>query len=349
MKECQTTRIGCAFAILLLAGASALAQPLGSEWTYQGKLDLLGSPLNDTADFEFTLWDAEVGPNMIGAVVAVNNVTVVDGLFTVEIDFGVIAFNGDKRWLQIAVASPSGGEFTTLDPRQPLTAVPYALQARGTFVDDVGNVGIGTTTPTEALEVAGTVAAVRFLGDGSGLSGVSRVGSTVNLDDVAMLRWDLLNRSFPVGVGPFGVALDGANIWVANVNSHTVTKLRASDGANLGTFPAGLNPWDVAFDGANIWVANLGSDNVTKLRASDGANLGTFPVGNSPRGVAFDGANIWVTNSGSNNVTKLRASDGANLGTFPVGFSPVGVAFDGANIWVVNFRSNNVTRISLVK
>ena len=106
MKKNRTHRFGFALTALLLAAATTLAQPLGSEWTYQGLIKMVGSPLNDTADFEFTLWDADVGPNMIGAVVAVNNVTVVDGLFTAKIDFGVIAFNGDKRWLQIAVASP---------------------------------------------------------------------------------------------------------------------------------------------------------------------------------------------------------------------------------------------------
>ena len=36
-------------------------------------------------------------------------------------------------------------------------------------------------------------------------------------------------------------------------------------------------------------MANAYSITVTKLRASDGASLGTFPVGASPRGVAFDG------------------------------------------------------------
>ncbi len=46
------------------------------------------------------------------------------------------------------------------------------------------------------------------------------------------------------------------------------------------------------------------SPDVTKLRASDGANLGTFPVGTRPLGVAFDGANIWVANSGSSTVSK---------------------------------------------
>ena len=67
----------------------------------------------------------------------------------------------------------------------------------------------------------------------------------------------------------------------------------------------GINPQGVAFDGANIWVTNSYNNSVTKLRAADGAILGTFNVGTGPTGVAFDGANIWVTNQDSNTVSKL--------------------------------------------
>ena len=66
------------------------------------------------------------------------------------------------------------------------------------------------------------------------------------------------------------------------------------------SFPAG-----VAFDGINIWVANQGDNTVSKLRASDGAPLGTFTVGTFPYGIAFDGANIWVANQFSDTVSKL--------------------------------------------
>ena len=44
-----------------------------------------------------------------------------------------------------------------------------------------------------------------------------------------------------------------------------MSKLRASDGNLQDTFNVGYFPRGVAFDGANIWVANYGSDTVTKL------------------------------------------------------------------------------------
>jgi DNA-binding beta-propeller fold protein YncE len=52
---------------------------------------------------------------------------------------------------------------------------------------------------------------------------------------------------------------------------------------------------------------NDSGNTVTKLRASDVAQLGTVPVGNQPFGIAFDGANIWVTNGLDSNVMKFPA------------------------------------------
>src|SRR6059058_2170088 len=54
-------------------------------------------------------------------------------------------------------------------------------------------------------------------------------------------------QSFPVGNYPKFLVFDGANIWVTNTVDGTVTKLRASDGANLGTFPVGVDPTSITF------------------------------------------------------------------------------------------------------
>src|SRR5580704_1805042 len=59
---------------------------------------------------------------------------------------------------------------------------------------------------------------------------------------VALLKWYNANTvptEFPVGKEPEGVAFDGANIWTANFGDGTVSKLRASDGAVLGTYTVG--------------------------------------------------------------------------------------------------------------
>jgi len=148
------------------------------------------------------------------------------------------------------------------------------------------------------------------------------------------------------GLGILHPAFDGANIWVVNNNnSGTVSKIRVSDGALLGTFSTGgAQPYAAAFDGANIWVTNALSGTVSKIRAADGANLGTFATGANADGVAFDGSNIWVANAFSNTLSKIRAADGVTLGTFPTGANPAGVAFDGVNIWVPNNFGDSVSK-----
>jgi hypothetical protein len=43
---------------------------------------------------------------------------------------------------------------------------------------------------------------------------------------------------------------------------------------------------------------------VSKLRASDGTNLGAVAVGSFPAFIAFGGVHIWVANEGSDTVSK---------------------------------------------
>jgi len=76
--------------------------------------------------------------------------------------------------------------------------------------------------------------------------------------------------------------------------SRLITKLQASDGAKLllSATPDFAN--SIAFDGATIWLTNQHQRPLSKMRAGDGALLGTFLVGSNPvAGLAFDGANIW--------------------------------------------------------
>jgi hypothetical protein len=125
------------------AASTLLGMSLGTAFTYQGRLTDGGSPANGDYDFEFRLYDADSGDGQVGSTVTVGDVTVSDGLFTVELDFGGSRFTGDARWLRIGVrAGSSSGAYTTLTPRQPLTPAPYALALPGLWTKQ------STTSPS---------------------------------------------------------------------------------------------------------------------------------------------------------------------------------------------------------
>jgi len=122
---------------------------LTTAFTYQGQLKQGGVPVDSPTDLVFQLFDAETNGAQVGASLIRNGIDVVNGLFTVELDFGVEVLDGSARWLQIRVNA------VPLSPRQPITPTPYALQTRGIVVNELGRVGVGTKNPANQLTVAG--------------------------------------------------------------------------------------------------------------------------------------------------------------------------------------------------
>jgi hypothetical protein len=131
------------------------ATELSTAFTYQGRLDLSDNPADGAYDLRFIMYDSDSGGSQVGATVTDEDVSVVGGLFSVEIDFGAAAFNGDARWLEIAVRpGDATGNFTVLNPRQPITAVPYAITAlsAGSFTLPSSSTG-STETLSNLLEI----------------------------------------------------------------------------------------------------------------------------------------------------------------------------------------------------
>ena len=121
----------CAVFVVLIATLPALAQ--ATSFSYQGRLTDSGTPANGNYDFQFTLWDASSAgtqqpqPNPVTVTRA--NVSVSNGAFTVQIDFGASAFPGADRFLEISARPTGSGSFTLLSPRQPITSTPYAIRS----------------------------------------------------------------------------------------------------------------------------------------------------------------------------------------------------------------------------
>src|SRR5262245_42892879 len=118
-------------AFLLILTAVILANAQTTTFTYQGKLNDGAMAANGTYQMQFEIYDAQaVGTGtQIGSSQLVT-VTVVNGIFTTQLDFGDIPFKeGQDRFLQISVRRMESNPFATLEPRQPVTSSPYSIRA----------------------------------------------------------------------------------------------------------------------------------------------------------------------------------------------------------------------------
>jgi len=233
----------------------ANATPLGTSVTYQGRLKNNGQPANGAFNLTFTLWDAAgagtppVGGTQIGGTDNEPGVVVAEGLFTVQLNdtgqFGLNAFNGDARWVQIAVNG------TTLAPRQPLTAAPYAMYAlsgpgqagfwaaNGLNINNTnsGNVGIGTTTPNAKLDIrrgfleTAPALSVRQFTTSSAFTAVTIAGSSIESDGNAISDNPL--RLNPTTTNSVLLAGGGGNVGIGT--DTPTSALHVSGSENNGT------------------------------------------------------------------------------------------------------------------
>src|SRR5262245_16604195 len=121
-------RYALATALVLAMASSAGAQtPLGTAFTYQGRLTDGGGPATGSYDLQLILFDAAAGGSQVGPILTRDDVAVTSGLFTVSLDFGTV-FAGSKRWLEVGVRpGASTGAYSTLSPRQELTPSPNSV------------------------------------------------------------------------------------------------------------------------------------------------------------------------------------------------------------------------------
>lgn len=126
------------------AQSSAPQQPLTpatAAFTYQGFLNKGTLAINGVCAISISLWDSATGGGFLNSN-TFNSVSVVKGLFTVQLDYGAGAFTGQERWLETAVKCTGDANYVTLSPRIRLTAAPYASYALNNW-GLLGNSGAG--------------------------------------------------------------------------------------------------------------------------------------------------------------------------------------------------------------
>ncbi|MEO7063104.1 MAG: hypothetical protein ABI082_04925 [Dokdonella sp.] len=255
---------------LVLATATALvggglhdvasAQTLGSAITYQGMFANAGVPASGSYDFEFALYAAASGGSAVQTVTK-TGVIVNGGLINTLIDFGAATYDGQVKWVEVHVRPAGGGSYTTLNPRQALTAAPYAMGLPMPFQRLVhtgsapsfqitnadGGTAISGVVPTNS----GFAAVLGTSAGGPGVNGASTSsagvrGTSEQGDGVRGLGFIGVH-----GVGSLGVWAEGGLEATDNIscnvagNCQSVVNIRNGSIGNLIIASAGTPSQDV--------------------------------------------------------------------------------------------------------
>lgn len=331
-----------AVAVLLLGLCMALgARAIDTAFTYQGVLKQNGTLAQGPYDFQFQLYDAASGGSALAPGSTIyQDVLVSNGVFTLVADQGQGQQTYANRWLEIRVRDgASSGVFTTLLPRQRLTATPFAYRAEQSAAalsaDSVPWSGVANKPAGFADNSDDGITSI---GAGPGLSGGPITSSgTLRIADggvvTAMLGADAVTQDKLAdhAVGSLQV-LDGS-VGTADINENEVQR------RVTGSCPAGSAMRVIAVNG-QVLCTTVGDHAIDSFLSgggqSDLAGAATTAPDNGL--VVF----VWTRQS-SGDLMLARCEDGdcqqplvpfTVEATGNVGYFPDIVADAAGNLWI---------------
>jgi hypothetical protein len=328
--------------------ATSLAQPLTTAVTFQGQLDSAGTPVSGTYDLRFTLFDSAVGGAQVGPQLCSDNISIANGRFTVQLDFGA-QFAGSQRFLEVAAREDTGlacavsTGFVTLSPRQNLTAAPNAV-----FALSAASAGAATNATQLNGQPASFYTSATNLN--SGTIPDARLGATVARLDTSQTFTGALTLSNPANIfSGNGAGLSGLN--AGNLATGILPDARLSTnvallsgaqtfaGAKTFTAPTYLNGFvgigtTTAIGSANFVMSQntsaYGGMYINTTVATGWPFYGYAQNGSVAAFHYIDGAdsNKWkLVNNGVTALTVTQAGElGIGTGTFSFASTPCKVA-----------------------
>lgn len=186
-----------------------------------------------------------------------------------------------------------------------------------------GNVAINSTTANQKLEVAGTVKATAFIGDGSGLTGVSSIsGLTTNR---------IVKASSSTAIANSQNFDDGTNVGIG-----TVVPVAFFD----------VNRKLVVQSGGNVGIGTI-TPQAGLVVTNGNVGIGTWvaPVALAVNGdIRFTGSSTINTASGSRDIT-ITPDGSLNLGTSATDRVIIGRT-DSGNYTILNSGTGETARIT---
>jgi len=324
-------------AAILALSLTAVAAPVGTTFTYQGRLNHNGAPANGSFDLKFELFDAAAGGNAAGVPVELAAQSINQGLFAADLDFGgPVVFDGTAYWLATSARRAGVGDYVSAG-RTAIRPTPYAIHALS-----AGAVKDGTVTSSSLAN--GAVTSAKLASAAVGLAQLN-VPAAPNPGQVLAYTGNSLSWINPgsSGTGPWLLTgttafYNGGRVGIGtSVPSHSLS----IGGGPLWTAYSWSGAVELTNGSAIGWKSNAGGQRFGLGQtngglhffrtASDPGTAGSPPVYDM---WINDGGNVVMTGGGPGFFT-VGAPSGETGHSLQRGGNRADVRFDGSTIKLV--------------
>lgn len=360
-------------ATFALAYAASPAFCQTTSFNYQGRLTEANSPPTGTYQMQFSLFNLLTGGTQIGTTITNNSVSVVDGVFSVSLSFTAAnAFDGQGRWLEVAVKKPADPTYTVLAPRQMIRSSPYAIRSLSADTADdsllfggqppssYGTTGQITNLQTQitALQLQNTQLQAELAANEGGTQIWSKALGGSGYDSADAVAVDASGNVFVTGQFWGSVGFGGGTLVSAGSWDIFVAKYSGLTGAHL---------WSRRFGGAateeglGLAVDASGNVFVTGHYSSTAIDFGGGPLTNAGNTDIFlaklsgsNGNHLWSRRFGNTGADESRATtvtpsgdvyiSGSFSGTVDFGGLPLTSAL-GTDVFVAKYSGSTSTHV----
>ncbi|MEO7310715.1 MAG: beta-propeller fold lactonase family protein [Chitinophagaceae bacterium] len=232
------------------------------------------------------------------------------------------------------------------------------------------NVGIGTTNPTQKLDVNGTIKTTGFQ-----MSTGASAGKILKTDTSGVASWGIIDGkslfatppavdlscpavtgSVNTGIFPYSVAVAGNYAYVVSSTTNTMKVIDISNPAApvvKGSVITGNYPRSVAVAGTFAYVVNYSNHTMKVINISNHAApviVGSIGTSNNPNSVAVAGNYAYVANYGADNMEIFDISNPAVItlkGSVFTNSGPFSVFIADSFAYVVNTGANTMQVINI--
>ena len=140
-----------------------------------------------------------------------------------------------------------------------------------------------------------------------------------------------LVRRIKVDATPYGLAVYGHDLWIADLEDHQVLRIDTVTGKELARLPM-VSPYEIAATQDAVWVSRYDLGNIARIDPSTNEVVDEIEIGGTP-GVTLGLGSVWARARDSKLIKRIDPATNEVVAEIPMPSNVYDVEIAGGSVW----------------